>query len=221
LEGEVILSIYAEDVKYIISKIANVIEQNKELLTELDSAIGDADHGINMSKGYHVTLTKLQNIDTEDIGDILKAVGMTLVSNVGGASGPLYGTAYLRAGAAVKGKKEVNIKDFADIMDAAIEGIKMRGKAELGDKTMLDAIMPAAAAIHDSINSDLDTLIILEKARDAALQGVEGTVAIEAKKGRASYLGARSIGHKDPGAMSSYLTLNCIYEAIKELYTKN
>lgn len=211
------MGLTALNVRCVIDRIGEAIEKNRQFLTELDSAIGDADHGINMDKGFRAVRLKLESASTEDVGAILKTAGMALVSNVGGAAGPLYGTAFMKAGAVVSGKKEINIQDFVHMLEAAIEGIKMRGKAELGDKTMIDALEPAAEAIRRAVSDGLEPLDALEKAREAAGLGVDKTKGIEARKGRASYLGPRSIGHQDPGATSSYLILDTIYEAVKEL----
>lgn len=217
------MGLLASDVIDILERMSNVIAENKEYLTELDSAIGDADHGINMTKGFGAVKDKLKEFKTknvENIGDILKITGMTLVSTVGGASGPLYGTAFLKAALAVMGKNEVDIGDFRNIMEGALAGVKMRGKAEINDKTMIDVLEPAVVALRDSCDKNISEVDILNNVRLAALQGMEYTKSIQARKGRASYLGARSIGHQDPGATSSYLLLNAIYETVKELKEK-
>lgn len=198
----------------IINKIADKIEENKLFLTELDAAIGDGDHGLNMSKGFHAVREKLKEDTGTNIGDILKKTGMTLVSNVGGASGPLYGTAFMKASVEVAGKEEIDIKDFEKMLIAALEGIKMRGKAVLDDKTMVDAIEPALVELCKGIEQGLSGKEALRKAVDAAYRGVEHTKDIIARKGRASYLAERSIGHQDAGATSSALILETIYEAI-------
>lgn len=214
------MGLKASDIKYIIGEISIVIEKNREYLTDLDSAIGDADHGVNMNKGFQAAVLKIRNMETDDIGNILKSVGMSLISNVGGASGPLYGTAFMKAGMAASGKNEIHIDDFIIIMDVAIEGIKMRGKASLGDKTMLDALEPALASLKQSAMENADPVDALEKAKDAARDGANKTREYEARKGRASYLGPRSIGHQDPGATSSYLILDTVYNSVKELCAK-
>lgn len=214
------MGLNAEEVKYIIYGIADAIESNKEYLTELDSAIGDADHGINMSKGFHAVSIKLKSYIDEDIGALLKMVGMTLISTVGGASGPLYGTAFMKAGAYASGKMEINLYDFTEMVSAGLEGIKMRGKAVLGDKTMIDAIEPALNTLSEQCKLNLPAGDVLETAKEAAKYGVECTKAMEARKGRASYLGQRSIGHQDPGAASSYIIFESIYKAYLKLETK-
>lgn len=199
----------------IINLIADDIQKNKDFLTELDSAIGDADHGINMSKGFKAVNEKISTMSDKDCGSILKTVGMTLVSTVGGASGPLYGTAFMRAGQAVGAKKELDFNDLPIILNAALEGIKMRGKAEKGEKTIIDALEPAVEVLKKSSPVDIK---LMEEVVKAAKDGVEYTKGIIAKKGRASYLGERSIGHQDPGATSCYIILSAVYKAI---YDKN
>lgn len=201
----------------IMYKIDDVLESNKTLLSELDAAIGDGDHGINMTRGFHAVKEKLRTSTSNNAGDMLKTIGMTLVSNVGGASGPLYGTAFMKASLVVKDNKNLDIVDFLNIMEAALGGIKLRGKAEAGEKTMVDAVIPAINALKDGINSNLKPIEILFNAKEAAKDGVEFTKTIIATKGRASYLGERSIGHQDPGATSTYLMLQVIYDEVKNL----
>ena len=202
-------------VKKVMLEIGETVEKNKEFLTELDLAIGDADHGINLTKGFRAVATKLSATETDDIGEIFTLVGMTLVGNVGGASGPLYGTAFMRAGSYAAGKTSLIADDFVGILEAAIGGIKMRGKAEAGDKTMLDALIPALNAFQEALKQGITVHGALTKAVEAALAGVNYTKEIQARKGRASYLGARSIGHQDPGATSTYLMLRTISKAVQ------
>ena len=188
----------------ILSDMSAIIQENKDFLTELDMPIGDSDHGINLARGFAAVEAKLPTLAGKDIGFILKTVGMTLVSTVGGASGPLYGTAFMYAGAKMAGKTEVNLDDFVVMLNEGIEGIKKRGKATTGEQTMLDAMVPALEAIKAE-----GTLAAGLKAAEA---GVEATKAMIATKGRASYLGERSIGHQDPGATSFTLLLGVITE---------
>lgn len=201
----------------IIKSIAKTLAENKEYLTELDSAIGDADHGINMDRGFNTVLTKLPSLEGKDIGTILKTVGMTLVSTVGGASGPLYGTAFMRAGQAVAGKNEIDEKDILTIFEAALQGIKERGKAVAGEKTMIDALEPALKSYRDAVDNNIGLAEALNRAVYAAKEGMEYTKNIIATKGRASYLGERSIGHQDPGATSSYLLLQAAARVVNSL----
>lgn len=200
----------------ILIKISEKIDKNKEYLTELDAAIGDGDHGLNMSKGFNAVSDKLKAEEDDNIGNILKKTGMTLVSNVGGASGPLYGTAFMKASMALKDKNEIDINDFLSALKLALEGIKSRGKSTEGEKTMIDALSPAIKSMEDSIKNGDSYIEVLEKGKDAALEGVEFTKTIKATKGRASYLGDRSIGHQDPGATSCFYILETIYEEAKK-----
>ncbi|MCI6285164.1 dihydroxyacetone kinase subunit DhaL [Selenomonas sp.] len=198
----------------ILQATAKRIEAEKAFLTELDNEIGDGDHGINLARGFAAVEKKLPELADKDIGAILKGVGMALVSSVGGASGPLYGTAYMKAGAAMKGKTELTPDDLAAAFDAAIGGVQMRGKAHEGEKTMLDAQMPASKAYKDALAAGKDVKAALKASVEAARKGVEYTKTILATKGRASYLGERSIGHQDPGATSSLMILEEFEKAL-------
>lgn len=209
------MSINGKKVIEILTQIAAKIDENKGYLSELDATIGDGDHGINMSKGFKAVTEKLKEDDGVDIAGILKKTGMALVSTVGGASGPLYGTAFMKSSMSVNGKTEIDIKDFSNMLKDALDGIKMRGKAKAGEKTMIDALEPALEAINKGIEQGLDDKEILKLAKEAAYNGVEYTKTIIATKGRASYLGERSIGHQDAGATSSAIILETIYEAIE------
>ncbi|MGZ3581460.1 MAG: dihydroxyacetone kinase subunit DhaL [Ktedonobacterales bacterium] len=186
---------------------ADVLREQRTYLTELDAAIGDADHGINMDRGFTAVMEKLANIGDADAAAILKTVGMTLVSTVGGAAGPLYGTAFLRAGTALAGKPDLQPEDVVAAFTAAIQGIQARGHAQRGEKTMLDALFPALDALKAALDNGQDLTDALRAAADAAEAGAKATIPMLATKGRASYLGERSIGHQDPGATSSALLL--------------
>ena len=198
----------------IIEAMAEKIQAQKDFLTELDNEIGDGDHGINMARGFGAVKEKLPGMADKDIGAILKEVGMTLVSTVGGASGPLYGTAFMKAGMACKGMAEINGQQFLTAFSAAVAGIKQRGKSEEGEKTMLDALCPAERAIAEALKGEATLKEALGKAVDAAEDGLVHTKDIIATKGRASYLGERSLGHHDPGATSSLLLLQVIEAAL-------
>ena len=198
----------------ILQAIAQRMEKEKEVLTELDNAIGDGDHGINLARGFAAVEQKLPTLADKDLGAILKGVGMALVSNVGGASGPLYGTAFMKAGGALKGETETDDEKFVAAFEAAVEGIKMRGKAHEGEKTMLDAQCPALKALKESLAAGKDIKAAMADAVEAAKKGVAYTKTIIATKGRASYLGERSIGHEDPGAVSSLMMLEEISQAL-------
>lgn len=193
-----------------LKRSASKLREQRNYLTELDAAIGDADHGVNMDRGFTAVMAKL---DAEgapsDVGAILKTVGATLVSTVGGAAGPLYGTAFLRAGMTVAGKTSLEPGDIEDALEAALEGIKARGKAHAGEKTMIDALEPAVQAFSATLAEGRDAAAALTAAADAAEEGMRATIPLLATKGRASYLGERSIGHQDPGATSTALLLRC------------
>lgn len=193
---------------------ATEIQQNKEYLTQLDAAIGDADHGINMDRGFQKVSSLLPNLADKDISSIFKTVSMTLISSIGGASGPLYGTWFLRASTAVTGKQELTAQDILGVLQAGLDGVLQRGKAQLGDKTMVDVLSPALAAFDSAVNEGKDTQEALQLAVAAAEQGMKNTTPMLAKKGRASYLGDRSIGHQDPGATSAYLMLQSVLAAV-------
>lgn len=198
-----------------IKAIGDRIIDNRDFLTELDREIGDADHGINMARGFTEVIKGLDPEET-DIGAALKKVSMVLISKVGGASGPLYGTAYMKAAKVAAGKTCLTAEDAIAMMDAAVEGIRQRGKSDQGEKTMLDALIPAREALVKAAGEAKNPVDILEAMCQAAAEGVEYTRTIAATKGRASYLGERSIGHQDPGATSSLLTLEAIRDYLKE-----
>ena len=194
----------------VLKDIIAVIEENAQFLTDLDAAVGDNDHGINMARGFKKVGADLPALEGKDIGAILKKAGMDLVSTVGGSSGPLYGTAFMKAGAKAAGKNEIGMEDFLAMMDEAIGGVQLRGKAVRGEKTMLDAMIPAQEAMKAAAAGGADTSAVLQAGVKAAEEGVEYTKTIIATKGRASYLGERSLGHQDPGATSFTLILKAI-----------
>lgn len=197
-----------------IARINDTIAENKDFLTDLDREIGDADHGVNMARGFQAVIEKVPQEET-DIGAVLKKTGMTLLSTVGGASGPLYGTAYIEAGKIMAGKTEMTSEDFSAVLKAAIAGIQKRGKAVRGEKTMLDSLIPASEIFDAKTAEGADLITALEAACEEAEKGIEYTKTIRATKGRASYLGDRSIGHQDPGATSLTLTLETVRDFLK------
>lgn len=192
---------------------AALVAANRDRLTELDSAIGDADHGSNMDRGMRAVVAALDETAPETAGALLKKVGMTLVSTVGGASGPLFGTFFLRMGTSFGEAEVVTPKDFAAALHAGLDGVVARGKAEPGDKTMYDALAPAVSALEQALDDSLPLPDALVRARDAAVAGRDATIPLQARKGRASYLGERSIGHQDPGATSVALLLDAAVDA--------
>jgi len=206
------VTITHDEIEDWMKRFAAEVAENRAYLTKLDGAIGDGDHGTNMDRGMKKVLEKLEASDGDDIGASLKTVGMALVSSVGGAAGPLYGTLFLQMGQATAGKSEIDVAGFADALDAGIQGVIKRGKAEPGDKTMLDALGPALEALRNAGGDDAAGA--LSQAAEAAREGMEATVPMVARKGRASYLGERSAGHQDPGATSSHLLLKTVAEAV-------
>ncbi len=194
----------------ILKKITSKIDQEAAFLTELDAAIGDNDHGVNLARGFHKVEEKLPSLEDKDIGAILKQSGMALVSAVGGSAGPLYGQAFMNAGKAMNGKEELELADYMTILKESVAGIQLRGKAVKGEKTMLDALIPALEAMEAKLAEGGDTKAVMDAGVAAAWEGVEYTKGIIATKGRASYLGERSIGHQDPGATSVTMVLETI-----------
>ena len=188
------------------------VAARRDELTELDAAIGDADHGVNMDRGMQAVAAKLADAadgPREDVslGPLLKTAGMTLVSTVGGAAGPLYGTLFLEMGKAAAERTTLTTAEWAGVVSAGVAGVQTRGKAEPGDKTMVDALLPAAEALRAAAGSGASLPAASRAAADAAAEGMRATTPLVARKGRASYLGARSAGHQDPGATSSWLLL--------------
>ena len=192
---------------------AAAVAENEEYLTRLDSAIGDADHGANMARGLKAVVTKLDEGTPAGPAALLKQVGMTLVSSVGGASGPLYGTFFLRMAAAAGDSDTLDQAAFAAALRAGVDGVVARGKAEAGDKTMYDALAPAVDALDAALGGE-DAGGALRAAADAAAAGRDATTPMQARKGRASYLGERSVGHQDPGATSAALLLASAVDAL-------
>ena len=204
------MSITASAVRRWIADYAEVIAEHRQELVALDRAIGDADHGTNMDRGMQKALEKLEATEGDDIGALLKVVGMALVSSVGGAAGPLYGTLFLQMGAATAGRSELDLDGWTAALEAGVKGVQARGKAEPGDKTMLDALLPAVAALE----SGGELADALRHSAEAAAEGMRQTIPLEARKGRASYLGPRSVGHQDPGATSSHLLIESAASAL-------
>ena len=204
-------------IKDAINFIGTEVINRKDFLTELDQAIGDGDHGINMARGFNTVFKKLDTIDdNSDASVVLKTVGMGLLSSVGGASGPLYGTAFLRASMLLKNQHSIDLPLAIELINAAIKGIQDRGKAVQGEKTMLDVFIPVKESLINSQKANDDILTALQKAVDVAHENVEHTKDIVATKGRASYLEERSLRHQDPGATSSSIMLESLYKYLKE-----
>ncbi|HEX6330521.1 MAG TPA: dihydroxyacetone kinase subunit DhaL [Actinomycetota bacterium] len=204
------MSVSYDDVVRLIRAFAETIAEQKVFLTELDSAIGDADHGINMNRGMQAVVAKLDGQAPGDVGALFKTAGMTLVSTVGGAGGPLYGTLFLQLGTSTAGKESIEASDWATALENAVAGVQARGKAELQDKTMIDALVPARDAFKTAVEEGEPFAEALRRAANAAEEGMKATIPLVARKGRASYLGERSAGHQDPGATSSWLLMKTV-----------
>jgi phosphoenolpyruvate---glycerone phosphotransferase subunit DhaL len=197
----------ADDLGGWLREFARLVADNRDMLTQLDAAIGDADHGSNLHRGMTAVVRALDEAPPDTPAALFKQVGMTLVSTVGGASGPLYGTAFLRMSAAADDAGTLDPPAFAAVLRAGLDGVLARGKAGPGDKTMIDALAPGLAALDETLAAGQSLAAALQAAVRAAEQGREATVPMIARKGRASYLGERSAGHQDPGAASVTLLL--------------
>jgi dihydroxyacetone kinase-like protein len=193
-----------------MQRFAASMAEHRQELVALDTAIGDGDHGTNMDRGMRKALEKLESQEQADAGAVLKTVAMALISNVGGAAGPLYGTLMLQMGTALAGKDDIDLATYTEAWQKGIQGIQARGKAELGDKTMLDALVPGVEALEKA--SDLDSG--LQEAAAAAESGMRDTIPLVARKGRASYLGERSKDHQDPGATSTFYLYQTAADAL-------
>ncbi|TXE56559.1 dihydroxyacetone kinase ADP-binding subunit DhaL [Serratia ureilytica] len=195
-----------------LMRCGEVFSRERDFLTQLDTEIGDADHGLNMNRGFNKVVEKLPSVADKDIGFILKNTGMTLLSSVGGASGPLFGTFFIRAAQAANAKQSLDLAELHQMMQEGVEGVVMRGEAEPGDKTMCDAWWPVVESLGQSAQQNLSVADALQRAADSAERAVESTITMQARKGRASYLGERSIGHQDPGATSVMLMMKTLAE---------
>jgi dihydroxyacetone kinase-like protein len=196
-----------------VRSFALLVAENKELLTDLDAAIGDGDHGTNMNRGMRAVVDALDDTTPAAASGLLNKVGITLVSTVGGASGPLFGRFFLRVGASLGGTSDISLAQLASAFRAGLEGIVARGKAEAGDKTMYDALAPAVNALDSAVSEGMDKAEALKLALIAAESGRDATTPMLARKGRASYLGERSVGHQDPGATTVALLVTAATRA--------
>lgn len=197
-----------------LMRCAAVFAEQRDFLTRLDTEIGDADHGLNMNRGFNKVAEKLPSVADKDIGFILKNTGMTLLSSVGGASGPLFGTFFIRAAQAANAKQSLDLDELHQVMQQGVEGVVMRGKAEPGDKTMCDVWWPVVASLGQSARQQLNLVDALDIAVGEAEKAVESTITMQARKGRASYLGERSIGYQDPGATSVMLMIKTLAQVV-------
>lgn len=197
-----------------LKRIAEVIKERRGELTDLDAAVGDADHGSNLDRGFSAVVSKLATVEDKDMGTVLKTVGMTLISTVGGASGPLYGTAFIRAANSLNDVHEASDQQIIAALEAALEGVKTRGKAQTGEKTMIDAIAPGVELLKAELPNDDLSVDVYRRALAAVEEGMRATTPMQATKGRASYLGERSIGHQDPGATSAFYIAQALFETL-------
>ncbi len=197
-----------------LGKLDAVYAAKKDYLTDLDAAIGDADHGINMHRGFGKVMEKLPPVADKDIGTILKTVGMTLMSSVGGASGPLYGSFWMKPGMLLGDMEELDAADFARFVEAGVDGILQRGRPERGDKTMYDVWAPVLEVVRARAAAGDDVTAIVDAALPVGEKALADTIPLQARKGRASYLGERSVGHQDPGATSSYYMLETLRDVL-------
>jgi dihydroxyacetone kinase-like protein len=197
-----------------VRRSAEVVKENADMLTRLDAAIGDADHGINMARGFRAVIERLDGLADKDFSSLFKTVGMALIGKVGGAAGPLYGSFYLAVGRQLGATSEVGDAELAAGLRAGYDGVVTRGKAQVGDKTMLDAWDPALRALDEAVAEGVELGAALDRAAEAAADGVKATIPMIARKGRASYLGERSRDHQDPGATSSQIILQALADVV-------
>jgi phosphoenolpyruvate---glycerone phosphotransferase subunit DhaL len=197
-----------------VRRTAEVVEENAAALTRLDAAIGDGDHGTNMARGFRAVLQRLDGLTDKDFSSVFRAVSMALIGKVGGAAGPLYGSFYLGMGKQLGSAEEAGDAELAAALRAGYDGVVARGKAQVGDKTMLDAWDPALRALDEAIAEGVELGPALDRAGAAAAEGVKATIPLIARKGRASYLGERSRNHQDPGATSSHLILQALADVV-------
>lgn len=207
-------TVTVDDLVAWIHRFSEVIAEHADELTQLDSAIGDADHGTNMRRGCRAAVEALAAAEPEDVMGFGRAIAMKVISTVGGASGPLYGSFFLALGTAAGSTPSLDAAGTVAALKAAVEAVKTRGKAEPGDKTMLDALLPAIAAMEASLEGGGSLSDAFEAGTAAAEEGMVATIPMLARKGRASYLGERSIGHQDPGATSSWLLIRSAAETL-------
>jgi len=210
--GDLRMAVSTQDAVRWVEALQQVFVENREMLTALDSALGDGDCGVSMERGFTAAHAELSAQPPPDLRSAFQSVAAVLIRTMGGASGPLYGTFFLRAGAACAGKSELAAADVVALFQAGVEGLQQRGKAVVGDKTMMDVWLPALDAMRQAHEEGSGLADILERGAAAGEAGMRGTIAMEARKGRASYLGARSVGHQDAGATASYLLLKAAAE---------
>ncbi len=207
------MAVNREDVLRWLEALQKVFNEHRQQLTDLDSAVGDGDFGISLDRGFSAVQAELIAKPPADIRAVFQNVATILIKTMGGSSGPLLGTFFLRAGATCADKSELAPADVVTLFQAGVEGLQQRGKAELGDKTMMDAWLPAVAAMRGALEAGSGLTEILERGAGAAEAGMRATISMQARKGRGSYLGERSVGHQDPGATATYMLLKAAEEA--------
>jgi dihydroxyacetone kinase-like protein len=215
------MEVTIHDFKKILLTIQNRVEQQKDYLSELDRALGDGDHGVTMSLGWQAIADKVNAFEAEDCGLLCKEIAMSFLNAVGSSVGPLYATAFLRGSVVLQGKAVINEEAMVGFWSAMVQGIQERGKAQLGDKTMLDTWIPAIESLQQAYHEDKDMVACLHDAAQAGERGMESTKDLLSKKGRSSKLGDRALGHLDPGATSAAIILSAFYESVKELQQIN
>jgi phosphoenolpyruvate---glycerone phosphotransferase subunit DhaL len=198
-----------------LAEAGTVIESQRDHLTQLDAAIGDADHGINLARGFGAIAAALEQAATPTPGSVLVLAGSTLISKVGGASGPLYGMALRQAGKSLGDTADARLAELAASLEAALAGVQKLGAAREGEKTMVDALAPAVAALQKAVSEGADVATALSAAAAAAADGAQATISMQALKGRASYLGTRSVGHEDPGAASTAIIIGALRDVAR------
>jgi phosphoenolpyruvate---glycerone phosphotransferase subunit DhaL len=211
------MQINADHVIRFVERAAERIKERRDELTALDAPIGDADHGANLDRGFSAAAVRLSSLEDEDIGAILDTIGKTLLSTVGGAAGPLYGTAFIRAGAVLQSRRQASGDELVAALVAALEGVVARGKVQRGEKTMVDAIAPGVGVLREASAGGEDLREAARRALAAVEEGVRATIPMEATKGRAKFLGPRSVGHQDPGATSAYYIALAMIDVLEEV----
>jgi len=208
-------TVNSQTIKKIIAEIAETMREQKGYLSDLDAAIGDGDHGVSMVRGFNEVESRLSDVQDNRIGPILKNVGMALTSTIGGATGPLFGSIFLKAGQAIGEKETINLDDLAQMFQASLNGVIGLGKAQVGEKTLVDALSPAVESLKNSVRQKKSLVAALEDAVSESKKGAESTRDMPAGKGRATYLGERAVGHIDSGAMSVYFIFKSFYDVVK------
>jgi len=203
-----------EDVKKILDITADTVLENEKHFCDLDAVTGDGDFGMTLAKGFKVIKAELEDSDSEDVGGLMKAIGMTMLETCGGATGSLWGTGFRAMGKSARGKQEIALSDLHEMATSFIGGMQKVGGAELGDKTLLDALIPASETMAKDAGNGLDIAAAMKNACDAAAEGAEKTKEMKARKGRATYLGERSIGHPDAGAEA----ISILFKAVNDKF---